>query len=270
MKKVLISVLTSLLLFVVHAQQKPIKVLLLGTFHFDNPGLDVAKFKDADILSPQRQKEVMEVVEALKAFKPDKIFIEATPDRQSSIDSSVAEYKAGRMQLKGGEVHQLGYRLAKELNLASVYGVDYRDANFPFDSLMKSAAAAGQMDVISFVQKTIDTVQKSFNEALQKSTIRQMLLRENTPEDIRMQLEFYLKLLPVGTPGNHVGSYLVSEWWRRNMVIYENILKQLTGKEERILVIFGSGHTAILNEMMKFNSNIELVAVEHVLKATGK
>jgi hypothetical protein len=267
MKKVLITIFVSLLVSAVHPQQKPIKVLLLGTFHFDNPGLDVAKFKDADILSPQRQKEVAEVVGALKAFAPDKIFIEATPDRQSKIDSSVAEYKAGRMQLKAGEVHQLGYRLAKELNLPSVYGVDYRDAEFPFDSLMKSAAAAGQINIISFVQKTIDTVQKSFNEALQRLTITQMLLRENTPAGIRMQLEFYFKLLPVGTSANHVGSYLVSEWWRRNMVIYENILKQLNGKEERILVIFGSGHTAILNEMMKFNSNIELVPVEKVLRS---
>ena len=266
MKKVVLSIFISLFYIAIQAQQKPIKILLLGTFHFDNPGLDVAKFKDADVLSPQRQKEVTEVVEALKAFAPDKIFIESPPDGQSRIDSSVTEYRAGRMPLKGSEVHQLGYRLAKELNLPSVYGVDYRDADFPFDSLMKSAAAAGQTDIISFVQKVIDTVQKSFNEALQKSTIRQMLLRENTPEGIRMQLEFYFKLLPVGAPGNHVGSYLVSEWWRRNMVIYENILKHLTGKEERILVIFGSGHTAILNEMMKFNSNIELVPVEKVLK----
>jgi len=257
----------TLLFSAVNAQQKPIKVLLLGTFHFDNPGLDVAKFKDADILSPQRQKEVMEVVESLKAYAPGRIFIEATPDSQSRIDSSVAEYKAGRMQLKGSETHQLAYRLAKELNLPSVYGVDYRDAEFPFDSLMKSAAVAGQMNVISFVQKAIDTVQKSFNEALKKLTITQMLLRENTPEGIKMQLEFYFKLLPVGTPENHIGSYLVSEWWRRNMVIYENILKQLSGKEERILVIFGSGHTAILNEMMKFNSDIELVPVEKVLRS---
>lgn len=270
MKKVLASILMPLLVVTSQAQQKPIKVLLLGTFHFDNPGLDVAKFKDANILSPQRQNEVMEVVAALKAFAPDKIFIEATPDRQSKIDSSVAEYKAGRLQLKASEVQQLAYRLAKELNLPSVYGVDYKDADFPFDSLMKSAATAGQTDILSFVQKTIDTVQKSFNEALQKFSIRQMLLRENNSESVRLQLEFYFKVLPAGKPGNHVGSYLVSEWWRRNMVIYENILKQLTGKEEKILVIFGSGHTALLHEMMKFNSNIELIPVESVLKPASK
>ena len=46
-----------------HTQQKKTQVLLLGSFHFDNPGLDVAKFENANIMSPQRQKEVLEVVE---------------------------------------------------------------------------------------------------------------------------------------------------------------------------------------------------------------
>ena len=270
MKRILICSVTLLLsVSIISQERKPLKVLLLGVFHFDNPGLDVAKFEDVRILSPKRQKEVMEVVDALKVFAPSKIFVESTPERQSRIDSAVAEYKAGKMQLKADEMYQLAYRLTRELNLPTVYGVDYREAEFPFDSLMKSAVQSGQMEVISWVQKTIDTVQKSFNEALQKSTIREMLLRENTSEGIRTQVEFYFKLLPVGEPGNHVGSYLVSEWWRRNMVIYENILKRLDGKEEKILVIFGSGHTAILNEMMKFNSNIELLTVESILKSAG-
>jgi len=117
------------------------------------------------------------------------------------------------------------------------------------------------------VQKTIEEVQKSFNEALQKFTVKEMLLRENSKDLMRLQHEFYFKLLPAGKPGNHIGSYLVSEWWRRNMVIYENILKQLNGNEEKIMVIFGSGHTAILNELMKFNPAIKLVSVSEVLKA---
>ena len=116
-------------------------------------------------------------------------------------------------------------------------------------------------------KKTIEEVQKSFNEALQKFTIKEMLIRENSEDLMRLQHEFYVKLLPAGKPGNHIGSYLVSEWWRRNMVIYENILKQLNGNEEKIMVIFGSGHTAILNEIMKFNPTIKLVSVSEVLKA---
>jgi len=248
-------------------KEKELKVLLIGTFHFDNPGLDVAKFKNADILSPKRQQEVEEVTRLLKIFAPDKIFIEAIPARQLQIDSSFASYKAGKKELSPSEVEQLGFRLAKQSGLSTLYAVDYQEAEFPFDSLMKSAMEAGQTDITSFVQKTIEEVQKSFNEALQKLTIKEMLLRENGEDLMRLQHEFYFKLLPAGRPGNHIGSYLVSEWWRRNMVIYENILKQLNGNEEKIMVIFGSGHTAILNELMKFNPNIKLVSVSEVLKA---
>src|SRR5215471_17446032 len=85
------------LLLSVTAQNKPpVKVLLLGVFHFSNPGLDVAKFKSADILSEQRQKEVMQVAEKLKSFSPDKIFIEGTPESQGKIDSLLSEYKKGK------------------------------------------------------------------------------------------------------------------------------------------------------------------------------
>lgn len=247
-------------------KEKLVKVLLIGTFHFDNPGLDVAKFKGADILSPKRQQEVEEVTGLLKEFAPDKIFIEAIPSRQSQIDSSFSLYKAGKKELGASEVEQLGFRLAKQAGLPTVYGVDYQEAEFPFDSLMKSAVEAGQTDIAAYVQKTIEAVQNEFNEALQKLTVKEMLLRENSEELISLQHEFYVKLLPAGKPGNHIGSYLVSEWWRRNMVIYENILKQLNGSEEKIMVIFGSGHTAILNELMKFNPSIQLLSVSEVLK----
>lgn len=246
--------------------KKPVKVLLLGTFHFDNPGLDVAKFENANILSEKRQQQVMEIQKMLKAFAPDRIFIEASPESQSKIDSAYLAYKSGNAPLKASETQQLGFRLAKELDLPTLYGVDYYGADFPFDSLMKSATEAGQTDLLNYIQESITKIQEMFNNSLAKMTIREMLLRENSEEMYRLQHSFYFKLLPAGKVGNHVGSYLVSEWWRRNMVIYENIMKRLTGKEERVLVIFGAGHTAILQELMKYNPDIELVPVSKVLK----
>ncbi len=257
--------LSSLSLSIAQNKQ-PVKVLLLGVFHFDNPGLDVAKFKNADILSAERQKEVMDVVNKLKAFAPDKIFIEAAPESQAKIDSQIVQYKAGKLALTANETQQLGFRLAKDLNLSTLYGVDYRDADFPFDSLMKSANEAGQTSLLSFVQKTIDSVQTVFNEHIQKSTISEMLIWQNSAQANFAGVDFYFRLLPAGKLGNHVGSYLVSEWWRRNMIIYENILKNLNGSEKKIVVIFGAGHTALLNEMMKFNQGIQLVGVEGVLR----
>jgi hypothetical protein len=241
------------------AQKTKTKVLLLGCFHFDNPGLDVAKFENANILSEKRQKEVLEVVEVLKQFRPDKIFVEVPTERQGQLDSNINKYKNGEHTLSASEIHQLGYRLAKELNLPTLYAVDYRDTEFPFDSLVKSATEAKQFTLLGNIKKAIDSIQSDFNESLKKNTVKELLLNQNTDVAVELQVGFYFDLLVAGKEGNHVGSYLTSEWWRRNMVIYENILKRLDGKEKNILVIFGSGHTALLNEMMKYNKRFELV-----------
>lgn len=264
--KIFLCIGSLLLLFTASAQSKrPLKILLLGVFHFENPGLDVAKFKNADVLSEHRQQEVMQIVKRLKDFSPDKIFIEDTPENQYKTDSLLGQYKKGSYIPGVNEIDQLGLRLGKELNLRTLYAVDYRKSDFPFDSLMRSAAETGQIDLINWIKSIIDSVQTSFNTALERSTISQMLIRENTAETIKLHHDFYYGLLPAGMPGNHVGSYLVSEWWRRNMIIYENILKRLDGNENRILVIFGSGHTALLHQMMRYNPNIELVDVKTIL-----
>ncbi|MEJ0101335.1 MAG: DUF5694 domain-containing protein [Bacteroidota bacterium] len=247
------------------AQQKKTEVLLLGCFHFDNPGLDVAKFENANILSEKRQQEVREVVQKLKQFKPDKIFIESSVENQGKIDSNIMKYKAGQLTLKANEINQLGYRLAKELNLPTVYAVDYNDADFPYDSLVKSATEAKQYSLLEYMKRSIDSVQNVFNESLKKNTVREILLNQNSKGTSDFEVGAYFDFLVAGKEGNHIGSYLTSEWWRRNMIIYENILKRMTGKEEKILVIFGSGHTALLQVMMQYNKNFKLLTADSVL-----
>jgi hypothetical protein len=242
------------------------KVLLLGTFHFDNPGLDVAKFENANVLSAKRQREIAEVVKQLKQFRPDKIFVEQEPATQLRLDSLLNQYKENKWTLSANEIYQLGFRLAKELQLSTLHAVDYRAAAFPFDSLGKVAAGAKQYSLLQRMKTTIDSIQTTFNSQLQTSTIRQILLQENNSANQRFSVGGYFELLIAGGKENHVGSYLVSEWWRRNMVIYENILKRLDGNEKNVLVIFGSSHTALLKEFMKYNPNIELVNVAAVLK----
>ncbi|MGZ8551085.1 MAG: DUF5694 domain-containing protein [Chitinophagaceae bacterium] len=250
------------------AQQTPDKtqVLLLGTFHFDNPGLDVAKFENADVLSAKRQKEILEVVKQLKEFGPELIFIESEPIYQGYYDSLLKAYKSGQYPLKANETYQLGFRLAKELNMPNLTCVDYRDADFPFDSLMKVMLDANQTDLAIQIKMAIDSIEKAHNHQIATLDIKNMLIQGNSKFVREISTGFYFRLLKAGNKDNHVGSYLVSEWWRRNMVIYENILKRLTGKEKRILVIFGSAHTALLHEFMKYNESLELVEVGAVLK----
>lgn len=265
--KTFLFLLLQLMLFAnaVNAQNKPVKMLLLGCFHFDNPGLDVAKFEDANILSAKRQEEVMQVVEKLVAFRPDKIFVEIPVEMQGKLDSAVTRYKNGQLTLKATETHQLGYRLAARLNLPTLYAADNRSTDFPMDSLVKVLMKHNQYGMLQYIKQSIDSIQNDFNNSLKTKTISQILVKGNSPEVSAFQVGAYFDFLKAGDLNNQVGAYLTSEWWRRNMMIYGNIQKQLTGKEERVLVIFGSGHTALLETMMRYNQNIEIVPVKDVL-----
>ena len=55
------------------------KVFLLGVFHFDNPGMDLAKTKDTDIFSEKSQREIEDIVDIIASTKPEKIFLERVP-----------------------------------------------------------------------------------------------------------------------------------------------------------------------------------------------
>ncbi len=62
-------------------QSKPIspdqkEVLLVGTFHYNNPRADIAKFKSFDILSEKAQLELKEMTAKIKQYNPTKIFVE--------------------------------------------------------------------------------------------------------------------------------------------------------------------------------------------------
>jgi len=102
-----------------------VKILLLGVFHFDYPGLDGHKSKDEykmDVLTSQRQIEVGEIVRLLSEFSPTKIAVESKS--QARIDSLYAHYLNGLGTDSRNEIVQLGFRLAKRMSHETVYAVD--------------------------------------------------------------------------------------------------------------------------------------------------
>jgi hypothetical protein len=53
-----------------------VKVLLLGTYHFANPGRDVIKQDIDDVLVPKRQAELEDLASRLAVWKPDRMAVE--------------------------------------------------------------------------------------------------------------------------------------------------------------------------------------------------
>jgi len=66
-KKALLSLWFSLLVFGGFAQtkQKPVEMLLLGTFHFNNPGPDAAKVETFNVLTPQVPAEPEKITDEI-------------------------------------------------------------------------------------------------------------------------------------------------------------------------------------------------------------
>lgn len=117
---------------------EPARVLVLGTYHFDSPGLDVVKTEVADVLAPARQAEIIAVIEALARFRPDKIAIERLPASVAKLDSMYEAYLSGQHELSRSETQQLGFRLAARLGHQRLHPIDHRE-DFPFEAMMEYA-----------------------------------------------------------------------------------------------------------------------------------
>ncbi len=107
--------------------QNKAEVLVLGTFHFAFRDLDIIKTDESnkiDILSPERQAELVDVIERLIKFNPTKIAIEQRSWSQPIIDSLYKKYLSDSLGLPVGEMYQLGFRMAKMLNHNQIYCID--------------------------------------------------------------------------------------------------------------------------------------------------
>jgi hypothetical protein len=63
----------------------PIQVMVLSTYHFDNPGQDMHNMKVDSVLTPAKQAELADVATRLAKCNPTKIAVEALSDRPGFI-----------------------------------------------------------------------------------------------------------------------------------------------------------------------------------------
>ncbi|MBR9923136.1 MAG: hypothetical protein GYB31_20090 [Bacteroidetes bacterium] len=266
---------------------KGISVMLLGVYHFSNPGQDSYNTEIDDYESVKRQKEIKEVVDLLEAFKPTKILVEFSPEKQTEIDSLYNLYLENQITLKdiqGGinEVYQIGFRLGKQLDGIEVIAIDHNGnwlapyADFIADTLVFE-------DYLKYDSTYAQSV-KEKNNLFLESSIRQNLAYLNEQEKILENHNYYNNVaikvrdtanimftyqekneeidgLPYQMRSfdfNNIGVELVAEWYKRNLFIYRNILEN-SEESDRILVIIGSGHIFYLNQLLSDNPKFKLI-----------
>lgn len=273
------------------------EAMILGVYHFSNPGMDTYNLEVGDYFTKKRQSEIQEVVDLLAHYKPNKIFVEFLPSQQVKLDSLYALYASNRISLtdiKDGqnEVYQIGFRLAKQLGIQEIIAVDHSGAylapyaDFIADTLsIKSYQEYDEEYKQLMKKRQIQFIQNTVKENLiYLNDWQQILNNHNYYNNVAITVKdtsnvmFSYKEVELEIDGfpyqmrsydfNNIGVELATEWYKRNLFIYRNILEQ-SENNDRILIIIGSGHIRHLNQFFDDNPDFNIVDSNKFLK-TGK
>lgn len=231
------------------------EVLVLGVYHMANPGRDIFNTQADDVLAPKRQAEISQLIEVLKKFQPTKIAIEADP--WGPRVGQYSDYLAGKYTLTRNENDQIGYRLARELGHKTVYLVD-ADGEFPYPRLVNYAKASGRSKELEAINSEFGAKVKAQNEYLASHTVLETLLYMNADDKVTLESGLYMRMAHLSEPGDWAGPDLVADWFRRNIRIFGNIVRLADSPNERVLVIYGSGHLGWLRHYFASDPNFVL------------
>lgn len=265
-----------------------VSVMLLGVYHFDNPGLDKHNLTIDDYFSERRQSEIAQVVEKLSRFRPTKVFVELKPEAQPSIDSLYSLFLKDELsfeELNSGrnEVYQIGFRLAKKGQLEGVACID-ADGFWlgPYADFI-----ADTLDLDFYKQDEFRAAKnhKETNQLVKERSVLENLVATNQWAEIMADHNYYndIAIRVKDTVGilftnqdttlnisgkeyqmrsfdfENIGVELVAEWYKRNFFIYRNILEKAR-PGDRVVVIIGQGHVRILHHLLSDNPNFEVVS----------
>jgi Family of unknown function (DUF5694) len=234
------------------AKAKP-TIVFLGTYHMGTPGNNMVNPKVNDVSTPERQKQIVELVEKLKQFKPTKIVVEIDVEDDAKTQEIYDKYLSGNYQLSKNETNQIGFRLAKELGHKKVYCVDWSDFwDDPSISYEKYASKDAESD--SFLKGVYQNLKKETDaqfEKLYPLPIIDQLILLNQPDQWEKDHKIYFDIMRIGRGKEYPGAGYVSWLYRRNLVILTNIIRITDSPNDRILVIYGNGHNKLLTQLTK-------------------
>ncbi|MEL6813061.1 MAG: DUF5694 domain-containing protein [Bacteroidota bacterium] len=241
------------------------KVAILGMFHFGETS-DLAAITMEDTKGERRQREIQEVVDKLKAFSPTKILVEYPISKNDTLNSRYQAYLKGDFELPVSETYQIGFRLGKQLGHDMIFGMDHR-MDLPFDKVMEYCLQHNKMEEFQAIVEMVQSYTREQTAILAHTHLATFLGNMNSPQMDRFANALYLdQVLAIGEPGNEVGAQMSAAWYERNMIMLKNTTHWIADREERILIIVGSSHRAMLKDFINNRDDLEFVEISNFLK----
>ncbi|MCH7411497.1 DUF5694 domain-containing protein [Belliella sp. DSM 111904] len=249
------------------AQQNPekkIKIALLGSLHFTTSTQDMYS-NEAMQLSSQKLQEIDEVVNKLAAFNPDQICIEVEVKNQEKTNLQYQQYLKGEYELELNEIDLLGFQAAKKISLENLTCVNYK-GEFNTDPVFEAAKKYGQTQILEELNTFATAFIEEMNESERTSSLKEHLIYINKDDALHKNLAIYTKYnAQVGQGESYEGADLNTSWYKTNLRIYSNILREIKPSDQAILVIYGQGHVALLKHFFSSHPDFEIIDIEEVL-----
>ena len=244
--------------------QKP-TIMILGSGHLANWGADRINFKMDDVLAPKRQAELQQLAKQLARYKPTKIAVEVDERWNTELQEEYNGYLKGNFQLERHEIHQIGFRLAKQMGHSKVYCVDY----FRDDPIVREDRDDHLTDWGTFAEANNQKHLLSDDEKIEGKIVQDeegrtwivpekyeplidMYIRMNQDEKIRKNLHGYLRIARIGLQDHYPGANWVAHfWYPRNLKTFVNLTRITESEDERILLIIGAGHLGFLKQIVE-------------------
>ena len=224
------------------------QVMLLGLFHFDNPGRDAVKYEPLDVLQPEPQAYLAGLAARLARFAPTKVVLEYPESRDDVINRQYSDFLGGQFDLPKNEIYQIGFRVAQLAKLKRVHGFD---TPAPAQDVKLWDYLGQDPDSEARLVAWIEAESRRLQHLHETKTLKDILVMSNKEDEDLRNKGFYMLLNPVGADERLFhGADASADWWHRNFRMYALIQRYAT-PGERVLVIAGSGHTAIIRDLLR-------------------
>jgi hypothetical protein len=161
----------------------------------------------------------------------------------------------------------VGFDVAEMSGLNKVYGIDnhmgynYSVGDFIENSpeLTNTIDPATYLEITNNPLKAYPEIEKRNNNFDNLSLLEKLALI-NEP----IMLDYSLnantdKLFYVGIDDNFIGAYQAALFYHRNIKIYSNLNRIKMNKNDRVLILMGSTHMAMLREFIMRSPKFEMV-----------
>jgi len=247
-----------------------VEVVLLGTYHMDEPGLDEVNVSADDVLDDDHQSELEGLADHLARADPDVVAVERPAARVSDLNDVYAQYRDGEVAYDDAhafeplhperedetmacrsEVVQVGFRLADRLGHDRVVPVDVPQqlgGSDAFDELEASGYEPTPKVNVPRIDR--EELKATLDERLAESTITEYHRHLNEEAALHANDGMFDEFLRYGEGENYAGPDALATWYRRNLRMVHNVWRAIDEDTDRVLVLVGSGHVHVLRRLL--------------------